>query len=278
MYELGLTEATLLSPEPPCKVCDISQGWDPESGGWTAAAAKKPGVAAINTVLPPGARLTIVDPEATGIYTSYRLGPPAGPAAPPHPAAPPKTAAAAHPAAPPQAEAAPPSVRPAAGGGTLEPGPASTPARPRLGSRVVSSTAVAALQLGALVLLGEAAERRGQRRFEEALADATPWIEEQVRIQSQSPTAQALRARSPQHKLYARLHVWQEEQFTYQTGPGIGEGWWAPSGFTYSFSPIVTLVDSLPAESPSVPYIDPGFGSYMNVTEFNLWFEINSSR
>lgn len=86
MHELVLTEATLLSEEPPCKVCDAAQGWDPETGGWTAEAAKKPGVAAINTVLPPGGKLTIVDPGATGTYTSYRLGPPAGPAVPPHPA------------------------------------------------------------------------------------------------------------------------------------------------------------------------------------------------
>ena len=91
MHQKGLTEATLLSEKPPCKVCDISQGWDPETGGWTAEAAKKPGVAAINTVLPPGGKLTIVDPGATGTYHSYRLGPPAGTTAPPHPAALPRT-------------------------------------------------------------------------------------------------------------------------------------------------------------------------------------------
>ena len=62
MHELGLTEATLLSEEPPCKVCDASQGWDPAAGGWTEEAAKRPGTPAITSVLPPGSKLTIVDP------------------------------------------------------------------------------------------------------------------------------------------------------------------------------------------------------------------------
>jgi Domain of unknown function (DUF4157) len=114
MHELGLTEATLLSEEQPCKVCDISQGWDPETGDWTAEAAKKPGVATINTVLPPGSKLTIVDPEATGTYTSYRLGPPVPPPTP-HPAALPQTKAAA-----------PPPMEPEGKGGVVVPGGAAS--------------------------------------------------------------------------------------------------------------------------------------------------------
>ena len=80
MHELGLTEATLLSEEPPCKVCDASQGWDPLAGGWTEEAAKQPGTPAISSVLPPGGKLTIVDPGATTVYSSFRARPPAPPA------------------------------------------------------------------------------------------------------------------------------------------------------------------------------------------------------
>jgi hypothetical protein len=79
MHELGLTEATLLSEEAPCRVCDVSQGWDPEKGRWTGKATSPHGTPAINTVLPPGSKLTIVDPDATGTYRSFRAGPPARP-------------------------------------------------------------------------------------------------------------------------------------------------------------------------------------------------------
>jgi hypothetical protein len=73
MHENNITEATLLIEEIPCEgACDATRGWDPVKGDW-AAGTKRPGTPNISTALPPGSKLTVVDPEAAGIYRSSQI-------------------------------------------------------------------------------------------------------------------------------------------------------------------------------------------------------------
>jgi hypothetical protein len=71
MHQLNISQATLLVERQPCEVCD-----DPE---------RTPN---ITVALPPGAKLTIVDPEATGYYESVQLPPARSSAAPTTPTPP----------------------------------------------------------------------------------------------------------------------------------------------------------------------------------------------
>lgn len=88
MHENNITEATLLIEEMPCEgACDATRGWDPVKGDW-APGTKRPGTPNISTALPPGTKLTVVDPEAAGIYRSSQIPttvpkPPGAPPAPP---------------------------------------------------------------------------------------------------------------------------------------------------------------------------------------------------
>lgn len=74
MHQRGLQKATLLIEEAPCRICDSTQGWDAERGNWGDPARRRtsPGV---STVIPPGSKLTIVDPETTGHYLSDKPAP-----------------------------------------------------------------------------------------------------------------------------------------------------------------------------------------------------------
>ena len=78
MHQKGLTEATLLSPEPPCRVCDITQDWQEikikgvGTGEWEWKGNPKASRAApaISVVLPPNSKLTVVSPGETAVYWS----------------------------------------------------------------------------------------------------------------------------------------------------------------------------------------------------------------
>jgi len=62
MHQRNISEARLLIEAPPCKICDSPHG-----------------TANITRTLPPGAKLTIVDPEAAGTYWSSQRPPPTSP-------------------------------------------------------------------------------------------------------------------------------------------------------------------------------------------------------
>ncbi|MBZ5522159.1 MAG: DUF4157 domain-containing protein [Acidobacteriia bacterium] len=99
MHEQKITEATLLIEEMPCEgACDATRGWDPVKGDWAGSPKARPATPNISTALPPGTKLTVVDPEAAGIYRSSQI--PSTilkPAAPPEPLGKP-------PSAPPESE------------------------------------------------------------------------------------------------------------------------------------------------------------------------------
>ncbi len=69
MHQQKIGSATLLIERAPCSICDGSQGWDAESGDWEKKSGRRtsPG---ISTVLPPGATLTIIDPEQSQRFVS----------------------------------------------------------------------------------------------------------------------------------------------------------------------------------------------------------------
>jgi hypothetical protein len=83
MHQRGINRATLLIEEPPCAICDGTEGWDPIEGKWRPGTKRvhSPG---ISNVLPPGAQLKVVDPGSTGVYTSDKPAPrfPAAPSEP----------------------------------------------------------------------------------------------------------------------------------------------------------------------------------------------------
>jgi hypothetical protein len=86
MHEQKITDATLLIEEMPCEgACDATRAWDPIKGDWSGLGKARPATPNISTALPPGSKLTVVDPEAAGIYRSSQIPstigrPPTGPA------------------------------------------------------------------------------------------------------------------------------------------------------------------------------------------------------
>lgn len=74
MKEQNITSGTLLIEEMPCEgTCDATRGWDMLEGEWKADKGVRPATPNISTVLPPGAKLTVVDPGAAGIYRSSQI-------------------------------------------------------------------------------------------------------------------------------------------------------------------------------------------------------------
>ncbi|MBZ5493573.1 MAG: DUF4157 domain-containing protein [Acidobacteriia bacterium] len=86
MHEQNITDATLLIEEMPCEgACDATRAWDPIKGDWSGLGKARPATPNISTALPPGSKLTVVDPEAAGTYRSSQIPstigrPPTGPA------------------------------------------------------------------------------------------------------------------------------------------------------------------------------------------------------
>lgn len=86
MHEQKITDATLLIEEMPCEgACDATRAWDPIKGDWSGMGKARPATPNISTALPPGSKLTVVDPEAAGTYRSAQIPstigrPPTGPA------------------------------------------------------------------------------------------------------------------------------------------------------------------------------------------------------
>jgi hypothetical protein len=73
MHEQNITEGTLLIEEQPCEgACDATRGWDPVEGNWSPGTIR-PATPNISTALPPGTRLTVVDPDAAGVYRSSQI-------------------------------------------------------------------------------------------------------------------------------------------------------------------------------------------------------------
>jgi hypothetical protein len=74
MHQQNITEATLLIEEMPCEgACDATRAWDPIEGDWKGPMKARPATPNISTALPPGTKLTVVDPEAAGIYRSSQI-------------------------------------------------------------------------------------------------------------------------------------------------------------------------------------------------------------
>jgi len=74
MHEQKITDATLLIEEMPCEgACDATRAWDPIKGDWSGLGKARPATPNISTALPPGSKLTVVDPEAAGIYRSSQI-------------------------------------------------------------------------------------------------------------------------------------------------------------------------------------------------------------
>jgi Pput_2613-like deaminase len=166
-----------------------------------------------------------------------------------------------------------PAARPAASG-EPEPGPILTPAGPSFGSQVASSAAVGGLALGAMMLQGWVNAKLGKKYLDLALEEARPLLDALVRAQSLS--VEAMRARSPHHTVYARVHVWETTMYQGNTGPN-GVMIYFPSPPDFTIAPYVSFAESVPQESEVWhPMHQTGFGWYTDVREYNLWFEVNS--
>jgi hypothetical protein len=166
-----------------------------------------------------------------------------------------------------------PAARPTPGG-EPEAGPVLTPAGQSFGSQVASSAAVGGLALGAMMLQGWVSETLGKDNFDLALKEARPVLDALVRAQSLS--VEAIRARSPHHTVYARVHVWETTMYTGHMGPNMVMMYFAsPPAFT--IAPSVSFTESVPQETDVWhPMYETGFGWYTDVREYNIWFEVNA--
>jgi Domain of unknown function (DUF4157) len=70
MHQRGIKEATLLSEEKPCRVCDITQDWNSVEGAWEGNPKASRGTPAVSVGLPPDSKLTVISPGETNVFHS----------------------------------------------------------------------------------------------------------------------------------------------------------------------------------------------------------------
>ena len=139
------------------------------------------------------------------------------------------------------------------------------------GSQARSYAAGAGLQVGAMYVLGWSQEASNRRRFESLLAAAS-WIDAHLRLRSME--VEAMRARSPQHKVYGCIRVTEWTTYNLHIGPQFME-WWAPSGASYTLVPSVAIFDSEPHRAEEWSALaETGWGWYKDTRSFDVCFEI----
>ena len=137
MAELGVTKGTLLVEKEPCQICDRSV-YPGKTGPETPMTSSRTGkpidrqISKINTALPQGSQLTVVDPESASIYRGVK------PAVTPRPPASGATGAKAE---RPATESKPQSKPQAKPGAAAEPAPPRAGAAPKAGSAPRAGTA-----------------------------------------------------------------------------------------------------------------------------------------